>query len=206
MSAEDWRAVYNFWFPPKLDEADVEIYAWWLGDDIVAELAQFTPMLEAARAGRLDDWSATAAGRLTLILLLDHFSRRRLGASLDAYTADPYALRLAEAGIRNGHYEALTKPWERLFYLMPLIHAEGPHHSERLERVIVMLDTVAHGVPEPSQSVYRYTIGLAQGHLETIRRYGRFPHRNATIGRTSTPEEAEYVRKGDFVHLRRPTL
>jgi uncharacterized protein (DUF924 family) len=121
-----------------------------------------------------------------------------------AYASDPDALRIAEEGLRNGHYDALTRPWEKTFFLMPLGHAEGSDHLERLERVVAMTERIALDAPERLQPLYRHSASQARGHLEVVSRFGRFPHRNPVLGRASTPAEAAYLEKGDFVHTRRP--
>jgi uncharacterized protein (DUF924 family) len=204
---EDWRAVYDFWFPPGLD-ADAETHRrmvdWWFDGGSNAAMRPFAPVLEAARAGRLDGWRATPLGRLSLILVLDQFPRGLSAGTPEAYASDLDALRIAEEGMGNGHHAALAKPWEKMFFVMPLVHAEGPGHRERLERVVALSETVAREAPEPLQPFYRFSVGQARGHLDVISRFGRFPHRNSILGRPSTPEEAAYVAKGDFVHRRRP--
>jgi uncharacterized protein (DUF924 family) len=112
--------------------------------------------------------------------------------------------RIAEEGLRNGQYDALARPWEKTFFVLPLGHAEGPDHLARLERVVAMTETIALEAPERLQPLYRHSVSQARGHLEVISRFGRFPHRNPILGRVSTPEEAAYLAKGDFVHLRPP--
>jgi uncharacterized protein (DUF924 family) len=87
---------------------------------------------------------------------------------------------------------------------MPLVHAEGPDHRERLERVVAMAETIAREAPERLRPLYQFSAAQGRGHLDVISRFGRFPHRNAILGRASTPEEAEYLEQGDFVHKRRP--
>jgi uncharacterized protein (DUF924 family) len=67
-----------------------------------------------------------------------------------------------------------------------------------------MTETIALDAPGRLQPLYRHSVGQARGHLEVISRFGRFPHRNPILGRVSTPEEAAYLAKGDFVHLRPP--
>jgi uncharacterized protein (DUF924 family) len=121
-----------------------------------------------------------------------------------AYALDPIALQVAEEGLGNGHYDALTRPWEQTFLFMPLVHAEGPDHRERLERVVAMAETIAREAPERLRPLYQFSAAQGRGHLDVISRFGRFPHRNAILGRASTPEEAEYLEQGDFVHKRRP--
>jgi uncharacterized protein (DUF924 family) len=206
--ASDWREVHGFWFPPGLHDADAEthrrMFGWWFGGGANAELRPFASMVVAARAGRLNHWLATPAGRLSLILVLDQFPRGLFAGTPGAYASDPAALRIAEEGLRNGHYDALATPWERTFFFMPLAHAEGPDHLRRLERVVPLAEAAAEEAPLRLQPLYRHSVGQARGHLDVIRRFGRFPHRNTVLGRVSTPEEAAYLAKGDFVHTRPP--
>ena len=204
----DWRTVYDFWFSPAQDEADAEthgrMWLWWMRGGANAALPPFAPVLEAARAGRLDGWSATPLGRLSLIVVLDQFPRGLHAGTPGAYASDPQALALAEEGLRNGHYDALTRPWEKTFFGMPLAHAEGPDHLERLKRVVVHAEIIAHRAPERFRPHYRFSLSQARANVEVISRFGRFPHRNPVLGRPSTPEEEAYIAAGDFVHLRQP--
>ena len=203
-----WRTVYNFWFPPGLDGADLEthrrMFGWWFGGGASPELPPFAPMVQAARTGRLVHWLALPRGRLSLIVVLDQFPRGLFAGTPDAYAYDPEALRIAEEGLRNGHYDALTRPWEKTFFFMPLVHAEGAGHRERLERAVAMTEGIALEAPERLRPVYQHSISQARGHLEVVSRFGRFPHRNPILGRPSTPEEQAYLDEGDFVHTRQP--
>jgi uncharacterized protein (DUF924 family) len=203
----DWRTVHDFWFPPGLDDADAATLRrqvdWWFGGGSNAALPPFAPVLEAARAGRLEHWSATPLGRLSLIIVLDQFPRGLFAATPEAYACDPEALRIAEEGLGNGHHAALEAPWQRTFSVMPLVHAEGPGHRERLERVVALAEALVREVPGHLRPLYEFSAAQARGHLDVITRFGRFPHRNAILGRPSTPDEAAYVAKGDFVHQRR---
>jgi uncharacterized protein (DUF924 family) len=207
-AAQDWRTVYGFWFPPSLDDAEPHthrgMFVWWFGGGANAEVLPFAPLLAAARSGRLDHWSVTPVGRLSLIIVLDQFPRGLFAGTPEAYAADPVALQIAENGVRNGHYNGLTWPWEKMFFTLPLAHAEGPDHQERLERVVALAEKVALEAPPRLQPLYRFSAGQARGHLEVISRFGRFPHRNSILGRASTPEETAYLAKGDFVHTRPP--
>jgi uncharacterized protein (DUF924 family) len=204
----DWRTVHDFWFPPGLDDADAEahrrMFLWWFGGGANPELPRFAPVLEAARTGCLDPWCATPSGRLALIVALDQFPRGLFAGTPAAYASDPDVLRIAEEGLRNGHYDALARPWERTFFFMPLSHAEGPNHQARLERVAAMAEAIALAAPKHLQPLYWFSASQAHAHLEVISRFGRYPHRNPVLGRASTPEEEAYREKGDFVHLRRP--
>jgi uncharacterized protein (DUF924 family) len=207
-AAADWQAVYDFWFPPGLENADPEthrrMFGWWFGGGATPALNAFAPVLEAARAGLLDHWSGTALGRLSLIIVLDQFPRGLFAGTPEAYAGDPAVLRLAEEGLRNGHYDALSHAWEKTFFFMPLAHAEGADHRDRLRRVVAMTRVVNTEAPERLQPLYRHSINQALGHLDVISRFGRFPHRNAILQRMSTADEDAYLEKGDFVHKRQP--
>jgi uncharacterized protein (DUF924 family) len=203
-----WRTVYDFWFPPGLDDTDLEthrrMFGWWFGGEASPELPPFAPIVQAARTGHLDHWLATSLGRLSLIVVLDQCPRGLFAGTPEAYASDPDALRIAEEGLRNGQYDALTKPWEKTFFFMPLGHAEGPDHRKQLGRVVAMAERIALKAPERLRPLYQHSASQARGHLEVIARFGRFPHRNPILGRPSTSEEQEYLDKGDFVHMRRP--
>src|SRR3712207_983819 len=161
--AQDWRAVYDFWFPPGLDDADADthrrMFEWWFGGGSNAALPRFAPVLEAARAGRLDHWRATPLGRVSLLVVLDQFPRGLFAGTPEAYACEPDALRIAEEGLRNGHYDAVADPWEKTLFLLPLGHAEGPGHRERLERAAVMADAIAAEAPGHLQPLYPFSAG-----------------------------------------------
>ncbi|MBX6742808.1 MAG: DUF924 domain-containing protein [Acetobacteraceae bacterium] len=204
---EGWRRVHEFWFPPGLEagpEVHGRMFLRWFGGGANAELPPFAPVLEAARAGRLDRWRDTPLGRLSLILVLDQFPRGLFAGTPEAYACDAEALRLAEVGLSNGQYDALAWPWEKTFFFLPLAHAEGPDHRARLERVATLAEAVAREAPAPLRPLYEHSVRQARGHLEVITRFGRYPHRNPVLGRPSTPEEAAWLAAGDFVHTRQP--
>ena len=205
---QDWKTVYDFWFTPGLENADAQAFRrraeWWFGGGANAELPPFAHTLTAARSGRLDHWLATPRGRLSLIIVLDQFQRGLYAGKPEAYAADAQALRIAEEGLRNGHYDALTYPWEKTSFFLPLGHAEGPDHLERLYRVVAMAEELAAEVPARLKPHYEFSLSQARANRDLIARFGRFPHRNPVLGRTSTLEEAAYLKAGDFVHMRRP--
>jgi uncharacterized protein (DUF924 family) len=206
--SEDWRALYDYWFPPGLAEAGPDrhraMFEWWFAGGGNAGLVAFAALLPAARSGRLGHWKSTPAVRLSLILVLDQLPRALFAGSADAYACDADALRAAEDGLRTGQYDALHHPWERLFFALPLAHAEGPDHLRRLDRVVALADRAAREAPAPLRPLYRFSASQARGHRDVIARFGRFPHRNAILGRASIQEETAYLVQGDFVHRRRP--
>ncbi|WP_114947154.1 DUF924 family protein [Microvirga calopogonii] len=205
-SQRDWRRVYDFWFPVDLSCSGVathwQMMAWWMRGGANAELQQFEPLVHEARTGRLDHWLATPLGRLSLIIVLDQFPRGLFAGTPEAYSSDPVTLRIAEEGFGNGHYDALTSPYERFFYFLPLAHAEGPDHLERMKRIVAISEQAIEEAPDDIKPVWQFSLRQARDNLAIISRFGRFPHRNPVLGRASTPQELSYLAKGDFVHTR----
>ncbi|HZH53210.1 MAG TPA: DUF924 family protein [Microvirga sp.] len=206
----DWRAVYDFWFPLDLTGADLATHwrmmQWWMRGGASAELAPFAPVLETARAGRLNRWAETPRGRLSLIIVLDQFTRGLLAGTPEAFASDREALRLAEEGMANGHFDALETIWERFFFLLPTSHAEGPNHMERMDRLVTLSERVLAEAPAHLKPLFAFSLSQARGHRDVIARFGRFPHRNAALGRVSTPDELAYLEKGDYVYNRQPPV
>ena len=206
----DWRRIYDFWFPVDLSDADIgdhwRMLTWWMRGGANAELLQFEPVVRAAKAGHLDSWLSTPRGRLSLIVVLDQFPRGLFAGTPEAYSSDPAALKIVEEGFGNGHYDALTTPYERFFYFLPYAHAEGPDHLKRMKRIVAVSEQAVDEAPEHLKPVWLFSLSQARANLEVISRFGRFPHRNPVLGRTSSPEELVYLAKGDFVHLRSPLV
>jgi uncharacterized protein (DUF924 family) len=202
----DWRRVYDFWFPVDLSDSHIaahwQMMAWWMRGGANAELHRFAPLVHAAKAGQLDHWAGTPLGRLSLIIVLDQFPRGLFAGTPEAYSSDPDTLRIAEEGLSNGHYDALTSPYEKFFHFLPLAHAEGPDHLDRMRRIVAISERAIEDAPEHLKPVWQFSLSQAQANFDVISRFGRFPHRNPVLGRASTPEELAYLTKGDFVHTR----
>ncbi|MEN0073897.1 MAG: DUF924 family protein [Paracraurococcus sp.] len=207
--AETIQQVLDAWFTPGLENADARThhraFETWFDGGVTPTLA-LARLMRAALAGHLDGWAATARGRLALILLLDQVPRCLHAGTPQAYVGDPDALRLAEDGLRNDHYDALDHAWERSLFLLPLAHAEGPDHRERLIRLCAMAEAVAWSAPDYLRPLYRFAADEARGHRAVIARFGRYPHRNAILGRVSTAEEADYLATGALAPRRRPPI
>jgi uncharacterized protein (DUF924 family) len=205
-SRMDWEQVYRFWFPVDLSNADVaahwQMLAWWMRGGATAELVRFAPVVQAAKARLLDHWLETPHGRLSLIIVLDQFPRGLFAGAAEAYSSDQDALSIAEDGFRNGHYDSLKSPYERFFHLLPLAHAEGPDHLERMRRIVAISEQALEEAPEHLKPVWQFSLSQAKANLDVIARFGRYPHRNPVLGRSSTPKELAYLAKGDFVHTR----
>ena len=176
--------------------------AWWMRGGANSELPRFEPVVKAARTGRLDHWLETPHGRLSLVVVLDQFPRGLYPGQPQAYSSDPQTLRIVEDGFRNGHYDALTDLYEKFFYFLPLAHAEGPDHRQRMRKVVEISEMVVAEVPGDLRPLWAFSLSQARANYDVIERFGRFPHRNAILGRESTPDELAYLEKGDFVHNR----
>src|SRR5215208_5768596 len=150
-TVHDWQPVYDFWFPAGLEAADVKTHwrtlEWWMRGGANADLPPFLPLVEAAKQRRLDRWLMVPRGRLSLILVVDQFPRGLFAGNPGAFALDTYALEIAEEGLRNGHYDDLASPWEKFFFLLPLAHAEGSGHLERMQRVVGMGEIIAAEAP-----------------------------------------------------------
>lgn len=208
--ASDEQEVLSYWFPPGIHEAGAETYReqwmrWFAGGpEVEWEITErFAEVLEQARRGELDSWAVTPRGRLALILVLDQFSRSVYKGTPLAYAQDPAALRLAQEGIEAG-VDRDMEVAERLFFTLPLGHAEGPDHLERLDIAVRRAEEQFDLAPAHLKPLYEFSLGQARGHRDVVARFGRHPHRNAVLGRASTPEELEYLKNEVPVHMRQP--
>ena len=205
MSTEEFEQVLRFWFPQHMrDEhaAMVRQFEWWFrggADPGIAE--RFSLLLERAKEGELDHWSHGPRSRLALIIVLDQFSRSLYRGTAEAFAQDGKALALALQGLEIGHYAALATPWEKTFFFLPIGHSEQLPH---LETAVQLAEELAEQAPEELRKVLEHSAAQARGHRDVIARFGRHPHRNAILGRPSTPEELDYLAKGQLVHTRPP--
>jgi uncharacterized protein (DUF924 family) len=186
----DPRAVLDFWFgPPAADAAALrqKVDRWYRGGKALdAEIDEkFRATVDAALAGELDVWASEPRGRLALVLVLDQFPRSIHRDTPLAFAGDPTAQRLViealDAGLdRDLHFE------ERMFLIMPLLHAE---HVALQERAVVEMQRLHDEAPAELRPVYGMGLEQARKYRGIISSFGRFPHRNQVLGRQSTPEE-----------------
>lgn len=179
------RDVLDFWF---CDGRHGYREIWFQRNDAfdAGIRARFGGLVVPARAGGLDDWADTAEGALALILVLDQFPRNLFRGSPEAFAGDPHALALARRVVRKRIDLGMTAT-ERGFLYLPFEHAES--RTAQDESV-----TVFEGLrDDPASARPGGTIDYAWRHWHIIRRYGRFPHRNAILGRESTPAELAYL-------------
>lgn len=178
--------VLAFWF----GSADTVDPRWFKRSDAFdAEIDnRFGATVQAALAGRLDAWAARPEGALALIVLLDQFTRNMYRGTPAAFAGDAQALALAQKLVDSGEHLRLP-PLRRWFAYMPLEHAE----DLALQQQCVRLFEALAAEPGPHREALAGALDYARRHRDVVARFGRFPHRNAILGRTSTPEEAAFL-------------
>ena len=158
-------------------------------DEMDARIRQeFLDLWQDAHAGRLDCWITSADGALALLILLDQFPRNMFRGAAEAYRSDPRALAIAKRSIARRHDRRTPEPQRQFFYL-PLMHSERLADQERCVRMLML------GMPETGSMNMEH----AQKHREVIRKFGRFPSRNAALGRSDTEAERAYRAEGGYM-------
>ena len=178
--------VLRFWFGDGTDYGKSR-KAWFQKDPAFdREIgARFLALYEQAASGGLDAWQALPGECLALVIALDQFPRNLFRGDAKAFAADARALGAARRAVEAG-YDASMLPVERLFLYLPFEHSESLADQWR---AIALIGRLA---PWPETSdVFSYAVR----HWEIVRRFGRFPHRNAALGRASTPEELEFLQQ-----------
>jgi uncharacterized protein (DUF924 family) len=177
-AAPEAHAVVRFWWEagPKL----------WFAKDPAFDARfrdRFLALHDCATRGGLGEWGRTPVGALALVILLDQFPRNAFRGTPRMYATDVRAREVAGAAIDAGHMEAVAREL-RTFFVLPFGHSERLPDQEQAVRLARTL-----GDPE---------WGAAERHRGIIYRFGRFPHRNAILGRTSTAEEEAYLADGGY--------
>lgn len=189
--AED---VHTFWFADVLDDpaaAKARNEVWFrTSRDFDAEIrTRFEPTIAAAARGELNAWEARPGSAVALVIVLDQFPRNVYRNTPGAFAHDALALGAAKRALAAGHFQALSVP-ERTFVVMPYQHVEDVAGQEEGVR---LFERVRDEAPAEWKAFAEHHLGYARGHLEIVRRFGRFPHRNGVLGRESTPAELEYL-------------
>jgi uncharacterized protein (DUF924 family) len=181
--------ILEFWFgnPQQEDTSYSQRRKIWFRkdpnfDQVVSD--RFLATYQQAVAGDLDDWQESPLGTLALVLLFDQFPRNMFRGTPKAFATDSRALFLAKKAIAQGFDQAISAI-QRLFFYLPFEHSENladQHQS------VALMQQLRDTDPD-LDDVFDYAIR----HRDVIERFGRFPHRNQILGRTSTPEEAEFL-------------
>jgi uncharacterized protein (DUF924 family) len=190
----EFDAVLAYWFLPEpTTEAAVDerVRFWFRGGAAVdREIAErFDVLVQSARRGELAAWTETPRGTLALIVLLDQFPRNVYRHQPAAFASDAQALGLARTGFDDGRFDALGTA-ERIFANLPFQHAEDLADQQR---GVALAVKTALGAQPPWRNLAVQSVDAARKHLDVIARFGRFPHRNAVLGRASLPAELEYL-------------
>ncbi|MBV9994109.1 MAG: DUF924 family protein [Caulobacteraceae bacterium] len=148
---------------------------------------KFEPVHHAAARGDYDAWIESAEGALALMILLDQFPRNLYRGSGHAFATDPLARRFAAEAMERG-WDLATEPLLRRFFYMPFMHSEDIADQRRSLRLFEALSQ------EPGESREEW----ATHHHDVVQRFGRFPHRNRALGRTTTPGEQAFLDEGGF--------
>ncbi len=186
--------VLDFWLGRALDDAAafVERMTAWFGRDAALDAAigtRFAASVEAAGRGALDGWAAEPRGALALVILLDQFPRNLFRGSPRAFAFDAQARAAARLALARGDDRNLP-PAGRLFLYLPFEHAED--RADQDLAVALFARLAAEAPPElaaPCAGLADY----ARRHHAVIARFGRFPHRNAVLGRPTTRQEAAWL-------------
>lgn len=171
------KTVLDFWFH------EIQPAQWWKVDPAFDELirSRFGALHEQACRAELFAWRATPEGRLAEVIAIDQFARNIHRGTAQAFAADPLALALAQEAVAAGADLALPDE-QRAFLYMPYMHSES---------------AAIHAAGEPLMKARapQHTHEYELKHKAIVDRFGRFPHRNAILGRTSTPEELEFLQQ-----------
>ena len=178
--------VLDFWFGSEGGPGYGEFRSQWFqkDEDFDREVTdRFGDLYEEAAAGRLDAWREEAKSCLALVICLDQFPRNMYRGDARTHATDGDALDAAKYGIEHALDRELP-PFQRMFLFMPFMHAES---VEDQHRSVELFEGLAAEPGGPDVVEY------AVGHRDIVERFGRFPHRNALLGRETTPEEAEFL-------------
>ena len=186
--------ILSFWFKeqelsaPQIDRRMDK----WFGEDPVFDHQierEFGGDVESASNGQLDYWAAEPHGRLALILLIDQFRRNIHRNTEKAFSLDRLALKLCIEGAM-GKKDASLSPIQRVFYYMPLQHAES---RKVQEKSVALYNKLAESVSPTYRETFETVAQFAELHKDIIDQFGRFPHRNKLLGRQNTAEENLYL-------------
>ena len=170
-----YTQILSFWF----EEVDASL--WFKSDHNFDDLIQqrFLDLMQQAAVGELYSWRTTAEGRLAEIIILDQFSRNVYRNTPQAFAQDPIALVLAQEAVASGALNSLN-PTQCAFLLLPYMHSESKQ-----------IHVVAETLYQDFTPTENYEFELR--HKAIIDRFGRYPHRNEILERSSTPEEVKFL-------------
>jgi uncharacterized protein (DUF924 family) len=170
---DEIRSVLDFWFSP-------EVALQWFASTpaLDAEIRQrFEPLWRRAAAGECDAWADTESGALALIIVLDQFPLNMYRGAAAAYSSEQHAVRITLGALERGFHLSAGEQ-QKLFLFLPLMHSENREHQDA---------SVALFAAAGMETRW------AEHHRAIVQRFGRFPHRNASLGRDSSAEELAWL-------------
>src|SRR5436190_16514021 len=172
-----YQEILRFWFE------ETPSANWWSAEPAFDEKvrSRYGSLIDEAARGELYEWRNEAKGRLAEIIVLDQFSRNVYRNTAQAFAQDPVALVLSQEGVRLGIHATLS-PTEASFLLMPFMHSESAKIHVLAEQLFM-------------QFTPKSNYDFERRHKAIVDRYGRYPHRNAILGRASTAEEIEFLKQ-----------
>lgn len=192
---ENAASILQFWFGEPAADAIVAVRQaplWWQkkAETDARIRARFETLVEMAAAGGLATWEQTPDGRLALIILLDQFPRNMYRDSPQAFACDPLARDLCLQGLEHGD-DLRLRPIERVFFYLPLEHAED---RVLQAQSVELFEALAASTRQSGVADLSSYAEFARRHQRIIERFGRFPHRNAILGRVSSAEEEAFLK------------
>ena len=185
--------VLYFWLGNPGDPPLRNAEQWWKKDAAFDDECRnrFGALIEAGTRGELNEWKQTPHGRLALVILFDQLSRNAYRNTPRSFAQDPLARDVALESMTKGD-ENVFSLIERAFLYMPLMHAEdvGLQHQ-----CVASFNRIAGRAEGEVKKYLDNCLGFAKKHEEIVERFGRFPHRNAILGRTSTKEEETFLQQ-----------
>ena len=177
----DPQEIIGFWFEERVRKH------WWRRDSLLDREIhrRFFSLHRRARSGLLAAWRSTPQGRLAEIIVLDQFSRNLFRDSAEAFAQDKLARKLTYDALAANADQSL-EPGQRSFLYMPLMHSESLADHEKAVQLYSSHADLSH------------SLEFELKHKAIIDRFGRYPHRNATLGRNSTAEELEFLQQPGF--------
>ena len=183
-----YQEILDFWFGKSEDSYyGKPIKSWFIQDDKFDQIikSRFRETYQQAANGSLHYWQKKPLSCLALIITLDQFPRNIFRGLPQAFATDNQALKYAQYAVNQG-FDSQLLPVQRWFVYLPFEHSE----NLKLQEKAVKLFTSLKDDPDSTR-----TIDYAYQHFEVIKKFGRFPHRNAILGRESTPEEMDFLKQ-----------
>ncbi|MCJ8318449.1 MAG: DUF924 domain-containing protein [Colwellia sp.] len=190
--------ILRYWFGPLDNQLSKQSQSalWYQATPLIDQeiTSQFHHLYQQALTQPFNHWNDSARGSLALVILLDQLPRNMYRGTAQAFLTDQKSLETVKAGISLGFDDNLALI-ERIFYYHPFEHSEKLTDQEQSVELFTKLLTKYPD--EVHQAVIQNAVDFAVEHLEIIKRFGRFPHRNKVLNRQSTTQELEYLKSGN---------